>query len=152
MKNLLLGRISCRMRRYRKFPDIEIIGARQACLATCFCWEIFCALPTALLRPLMTIHHAKSGLKLRPIKSQICIHTTCILICFRKEIASHFFLILNSWWSRKKSKDSLSLVEDPGVFAGMGEGGGEGDKHLYYSQFASPSPLSPPLWAVGPEP
>jgi hypothetical protein len=26
----------------------------------------------------------------------------------------------------------------------MGEGGGEGDKHLYFSHFASPSPLSPP--------
>jgi len=51
------------MRRYRKFPDFEIIGARQACLATCFSQKIYCALPVALLRPLMTITHAISGLR-----------------------------------------------------------------------------------------
>ncbi len=49
------------MLRYKKIPDFEIEGARQACLATCFSQKIFCALPVALLRHLMTIYHAVSG-------------------------------------------------------------------------------------------
>ncbi len=50
------------MRRYRKFPDFEIVGARHACLATCFSQKTLCALPVALLRPLMTINYAMYGL------------------------------------------------------------------------------------------
>jgi hypothetical protein len=43
------------MRRCRKFPDFEIFQY-------VFSQKIFCALPTALFRPLMTITHAMSGL------------------------------------------------------------------------------------------
>ncbi len=43
------------MRRYRRFPDIEIFQY-------VFCREIPCALPSALPRPLMTIPHAISVL------------------------------------------------------------------------------------------
>jgi hypothetical protein len=43
------------MRRYRNFPDFEIFKY-------VFSQEIFCALPVALLRPLMTINYAMYGL------------------------------------------------------------------------------------------
>ena len=55
MSNLLRGRISCHMRRCRKLSDFEIFQY-------VFSQKIYCALPVVLLRPLMTITHAISGL------------------------------------------------------------------------------------------
>jgi hypothetical protein len=53
------------MQRYRKFPDFEISQY-------VFSQKIFCALPTLLLRPLMTITHAIFGLATSPVQQIRC--------------------------------------------------------------------------------